>query len=372
MRLLQDECGIESLDALRRRHGRRLGLGDARFPTAIAARCRRPARSARTAWSSVPARWAPWRPSPAGTSRSLVERAADVTLKERRKLILVPRETPLSLVHLRNLVAVTEAGAVVIPAAPGFYHRPTTGRRAGGLHRAAGPRSARARHRDRAPLDRRRSGAHLASACEHVMNACPRSPLPLPRRLARVALILGVLEAARLRRRRFPVAGQPGGAGDGRLPRRDPRPISGAVPGLLSGRLERRPRGLRAWLRFGRRAARDARRRRRGSADRADRERPGVRVRHHQLPGERARGGSGGRRRGPAGRGDPRALYARPVPRRRCRRVGGRSGRRPDCRAARRPVRRGARGVRARSATSRARSTTSAISACCSTTSSRA
>lgn len=61
-----------------------------------------------------------------GTSRSLVERAADVTLKERRKLILVPRETPLSLIHLRNLVSVTEAGAVVIPAAPGFYHRPTS------------------------------------------------------------------------------------------------------------------------------------------------------------------------------------------------------------------------------------------------------
>ena len=61
-----------------------------------------------------------------GTSRSLIERAADVTLKERRKLILVPRETPRSLVHLRNLTAVTEAGAVVIPAAPGFYHRPTS------------------------------------------------------------------------------------------------------------------------------------------------------------------------------------------------------------------------------------------------------
>lgn len=61
----------------------------------------------------------------AGTSRSLVERAADVALKERRRLILVPRETPLSLVHLRNLTSVTEAGAVVIPAAPGFYHQPT-------------------------------------------------------------------------------------------------------------------------------------------------------------------------------------------------------------------------------------------------------
>ncbi|GIW52539.1 MAG: flavin prenyltransferase UbiX [Gemmatimonadales bacterium] len=61
-----------------------------------------------------------------GTSRSLIERAADVTLKERRPLILVPRESPLSLVHLRNLIAVTEAGATVLPAAPGFYHRPTS------------------------------------------------------------------------------------------------------------------------------------------------------------------------------------------------------------------------------------------------------
>ena len=60
-----------------------------------------------------------------GTSRSLIERAADVMLKERRTLILVPRETPLSLVHLRNLTLVTEAGAVVLPAAPGFYHKPT-------------------------------------------------------------------------------------------------------------------------------------------------------------------------------------------------------------------------------------------------------
>ena len=59
-----------------------------------------------------------------GTSRSLVERAADVVLKERRKLLLVPRETPLSLIHLENLASVTRAGATVIPAAPGFYHQP--------------------------------------------------------------------------------------------------------------------------------------------------------------------------------------------------------------------------------------------------------
>lgn len=59
-----------------------------------------------------------------GTTRSLIERAADVCLKERRPLILVPRETPYSAIHLENMLRVTRAGAVVLPASPGFYHRP--------------------------------------------------------------------------------------------------------------------------------------------------------------------------------------------------------------------------------------------------------
>ncbi|MBX7104316.1 MAG: UbiX family flavin prenyltransferase [Gemmataceae bacterium] len=59
-----------------------------------------------------------------GTSDNLIHRAADVHLKERRKLVLVPRETPLGIVQLRNLTACAEAGAVILPAMPGFYTRP--------------------------------------------------------------------------------------------------------------------------------------------------------------------------------------------------------------------------------------------------------
>jgi polyprenyl P-hydroxybenzoate/phenylacrylic acid decarboxylase-like protein len=59
-----------------------------------------------------------------GLSRNLIERSADVTLKERRPLIVVPRETPMSLIHLRNMVLATEAGAVMVPAMPAFYQMP--------------------------------------------------------------------------------------------------------------------------------------------------------------------------------------------------------------------------------------------------------
>jgi 4-hydroxy-3-polyprenylbenzoate decarboxylase len=61
-----------------------------------------------------------------GLSDNLIHRAADVHLKERRRLVLVPRETPLGLVQLRNLTACAEAGAVVLPAMPAFYTRPRT------------------------------------------------------------------------------------------------------------------------------------------------------------------------------------------------------------------------------------------------------
>ena len=124
MRLLQEECGIGSLDALRQATG-----GDwssvVNYPDGD--RGALPASGSRRTAGMVicPCSMGTLAAVAAGTSRSLVERAADVTLKEGRKLVLVTREAPLSVIHLRNMVAVAEAGAVVLPASPGFYHRPT-------------------------------------------------------------------------------------------------------------------------------------------------------------------------------------------------------------------------------------------------------
>jgi 4-hydroxy-3-polyprenylbenzoate decarboxylase len=122
-RLLETETGIPDVETLRRKTG-----GDWADVTEFSDddRGARPASgSQRTAGMVIcPCSMGTVAAVAHGTSRSLVERAADVTLKEGRKLILVPRETPLSLVHLRNLTAAAEAGCTIVPAAPGFYHRP--------------------------------------------------------------------------------------------------------------------------------------------------------------------------------------------------------------------------------------------------------
>jgi 4-hydroxy-3-polyprenylbenzoate decarboxylase len=125
MRLLDTEMGIESMDALRHAVGKdawdscveTYGNDDRGAPPASG--------SSLTAGMIVcPCSMGTLSAIAVGASRSLIERAADVTLKERRKLILVPRETPLSAIHLENMLRLTRAGAVVMPAAPGFYHRP--------------------------------------------------------------------------------------------------------------------------------------------------------------------------------------------------------------------------------------------------------
>lgn len=122
LRLLKEESGIEGADGLRAATGdwSRVEFYDALDRGATPASGSAPSRG----MVVCPCSMGTLASIAAGTSRNLVERSADVALKERRPLILVPRETPLSLVHLENMTRLTRAGATIMPAAPGFYHRP--------------------------------------------------------------------------------------------------------------------------------------------------------------------------------------------------------------------------------------------------------
>ena len=125
LRLLDTELGIGSTSALRDRVGAarwdaRVRLYDDRDRGAAPA-----SGSSRSSGMVIcPCSMGTLSAIAVGASRSLVERAADVALKERRTLVVVPRETPYSAIHLENMLSLTRAGAVVLPASPGFYHRP--------------------------------------------------------------------------------------------------------------------------------------------------------------------------------------------------------------------------------------------------------
>ena len=125
LRLLRTESDVGSVEALRERVG---GIAWDNFVTVFDDGDRGAAPASGSALNGgmviCPCSMGTLSAIAVGASRSLVERAADVALKERRRLVLVPRESPLSAIHLENMLRVTRAGAVVLPASPGFYNRP--------------------------------------------------------------------------------------------------------------------------------------------------------------------------------------------------------------------------------------------------------